>query len=117
MNDTQNNGASANSQLGAGTENSPQTATTSQNISDTAGNLQTVSTPNLFSGTPNVTITKVGDGNFVPYTPDNTTTTSSSVSVPKPPTNHHYPVIAGASILIVLIIVVMWLMSRKHKPY
>jgi len=116
MNNSLNNAPSANSQLGAGTDNSPQTTPVGQNISDAAGNLQTVSTPNLFSGTQSVNITKVGDGNFVPFNAANTTTNTTSVTAPKP-VNRHYPIIAGASVLIIVIVVIMWLMSRKQTLY
>lgn len=115
MNDTQNTAPSANSQLGAGTSNSPQN-TGQQGIENTASNLQTVSTPNLFSGNTDVSITQVGDGNFVPFSADNTTTTTTAVSPPKP-ADHHYPIIAGAAVVVIGIIIISWLMSRKQKAY
>ncbi len=113
MNDSQSTAGSDSSQFGP-TRN-PQTTPTGQNLAGSSPSLQT-STPNLFTGNNNVSITSVGDTSFTPYTPDNSTQATTTSPAPKQ-TNHHYPVIIGSGVLIIAILVVSWLMMRKQASY
>ncbi len=113
MNDSQSTAGSDSSQYGQ--TGNPQQIPAAQNLAGSSPSLQTT-TPNLFTGNNNVSITSVGDTSFTPYSPDNTTQTTSA-SPAKTPTNHHYPIIIGSGLVIIAIVVVSWLMVRKQSSY
>jgi hypothetical protein len=114
MNDSQTTVDSTGSQYGQ-TQN-PQTPGGQSLATEAAGNLQTVSTPNLFSGQNSVSITRVGDGTFTSYTPENTTKASVG-DAPKVAAQRPYPVIIGSGVLIALVLVVSWLIIRRQSSY
>lgn len=96
-----------------GTTRNPQTPG-GDNLSSTATNLQTT-TPNLFTGSNNVSITQVGDSSFTPYTPQNATV--ATVSSTSATVDHHYPVIIGSGLLILVVLIVSWLVIRRQSSY
>lgn len=113
MNESQNTADNSSSQYGQ-TQN-PQTPGGQNLATEAAGNLQTVSTPNLFSGQSDVSITQVGDGQFTAFTPENTTTTTVS-EAPKTSKNHNL-VLIGSGVLIVAVLIASWLMIRRQSSY